>query len=169
MAAHKNLHSMIRVNHAGEYGALRIYAGQLAILKDLPVLSTLQHMYEQEQEHFDAFNKMMITNRVRPTVLSPLWHVGGYALGAITAMMGEKAAMACTVAVEEVIEQHYQDQEEALKDGDLKSLIQKCRAEELEHRDIGLEHQAEEAPFYPLLKAVIKGTVRVAITLSKKI
>ena len=103
--------AMIRVDHAGEFGALRIYAGQLAVLtRDAKMdrnVAAIRHMAEQELRHFETFDRMIKDRAVRPTVLEPIWHIAGYALGAATALMGEKAAMACTVAVEDVIDAHY--------------------------------------------------------------
>ncbi len=167
----KNIEQMIRVNQAGEYGAVRIYQGQLAILSRKKSAETIHHMLDQEKEHLEKFNKLMVKHQVRPTALTPLWHIAGYALGAATALLGEKVAMSCTVAVEEVIDEHYEKQEQALgnKEKELKSLISKCREEEQEHRNIGLEHGAEEAPFYPALTSVIKAGSRLAIWLSTRI
>ncbi|HUA76857.1 MAG TPA: demethoxyubiquinone hydroxylase family protein [Acetobacteraceae bacterium] len=165
---------MIRVDHAGEYGAVRIYAGQRAVLGRGPKAALLQHMQEQEEQHLAAFSDVMVERRVRPTALLPLWHLAGFALGAATAALGERAAMACTVAVEEAIDAHYAGQEAELASaGDdeeaLSALIAKARAEELEHRDIGLANEAERAPAYRLLSALIKGGCRVAIVLSERI
>src|SRR5687767_4464402 len=135
---------IIRVDHAGEFGARRIYEGQLAILRGKPEAQAIEHMYAQELEHLKAFEKLMVERRVRPSALHPLWNVAGFALGAATALMGPKAAMACTVAVEEVIDQHYRAQSEKLGDDEapLKAKIEKFRREELEHREIGLERGA---------------------------
>jgi len=162
---------IIRVDHAGEYGAKRIYAGQMAVLKGKPVGEVIRHMAEQEDKHLAAFNELVMIRKVRPTALLPLWHVAGFALGAATALMGEKAAMACTVAVEEVIDQHYEGQEESLGENekDLREKISKFRAEENEHKQTGLEHGAENAPGYALLKAGIKGATRLAIWLSERV
>ncbi|MCE2926694.1 MAG: demethoxyubiquinone hydroxylase family protein [Rickettsiales bacterium] len=168
----QKIQRMIRVNHAGEYGAQRIYAGQLAVLGKSECAPTLRHMAEQEQEHLDTFSRMMQKRRVRPTLLSPLWHVGGYALGAATALMGEKAAMACTVAVESVIDEHYAEQERALADDDdheLKTAIQKFRADEKEHHDTALNLGAEAAPLYPILTSLIVYQTKFAIWLSTRI
>ena len=159
---------MIRVDQAGEYGARRIYEGQMAVLgPGHPQHETLRHMHEQELEHLATFDRMLVERQVRPTALQPLWHVAGFALGAATALMGPKAAMACTVAVEEVIGEHYSRQAEALEEGEeaLKETIETFRAEELEHRDIGLAEGAEETPGYPLLSAGIKAGSRLAIWL----
>lgn len=163
---------MIRVDQAGEYGARRIYEGQMAVLgPGHPQHETLRHMHEQELEHLAAFDRMVVERQVRPTALQPLWHVAGFALGAATALMGPKAAMACTVAVEEVIEEHYSRQAEALEEDEeaLKDTIETFRAEELEHRDIGLAEGAEETPGYPLLSAGIKAGSRLAIWLSERV
>jgi len=161
---------MIRVDQAGEYGAARIYAGQLAVLGRTKAAPTLRRMAEQEQRHLDEFNRMMIERRVRPTLLQPLWHVAGFALGAATAMLGEKAAMACTVAVEETIDAHYRRQAARLGDEEpkLKDTIEEFREDELEHRAIALEHGAKEAPLYAPLTFAIKRASRLAIWLSER-
>lgn len=162
---------MIRVDHAGEYGAVRIYAGQRAVLGRGRNGALLQHMQEQERGHLALFSDLLAKRRVRPTALLPLWHVAGFALGAATAMLGERAAMACTVAVEEAIDRHYAGQEATLPEdeAELSGTIAHCRAEELEHRDIGLAHEAEQAPGYRLLSALIKGGCRIAIAASERI
>ncbi len=164
--------SMIRVDHAGEYGAARIYAGQLAILGTRHKASpSITHMAEQEERHLKAFDQLIIERRVRPTLLAPIWHVAGYALGAATALMGPKAAMACTAAVETVIDDHYAAQSAALGDQDpaLSALIDDFRADEQEHRTTALAHGAEEAPGYPLLSRLIKAGCHLAIRVSEKI
>jgi 3-demethoxyubiquinol 3-hydroxylase len=165
------LEEVIRVDHAGEYGAKRIYQGQLAILRGTKHEDTIRHMQEQEQEHLDTFSRLIAERRVRPTALLPLWHVAGFALGAATAAMGARAAMACTVAVEEAIDEHYQAQEAALGEDEapLKADIARFRAEELEHRDIGLANEAELTPGYRLLSAAIKLGCKVAIRVSEKV
>ncbi len=162
---------MIRVDQAGEYGAKRIYEGQLAVLGDRPVGTAIREMAEQEQHHLETFNKLIVERRVRPTVLTPLWHLAGFALGAGTALLGEKAAMACTVAVEEVISDHYAGQEAKLgrDEDDLKDTIRRFRRDELAHRDTGLAHDAEAAPGYPLLSRAIKDGTRLAIWLSTRV
>jgi ubiquinone biosynthesis monooxygenase Coq7 len=163
----------IRVDHAGEYGAARIYAGQLAVLGRGRHAATLQHMKDQEQVHLDTFSDLITTRRVRPTALLPLWNLAGFALGAVTAAMGPRAAMACTVAVEETIDQHYAAQEAALAEDEaetpLRDTIAKFRTEELEHRDIGLANEAEKAIGYRLLSRVIKTGCKVAIRVSERI
>lgn len=169
----KDVESMVRVNHAGEYGARRIYAGQMAMLRDAETSSTLKHMYDQEEEHFRYFDDMISDAQYRPTAMMPLWHVLGFALGAGTALMGREAAMACTVAVEEVIDEHYEHQLQSLREEGghevLVSNIEKFQAEELEHRDIGLENDAQQAPCYDLLTSAIKTASRTAIWLSSRI
>jgi 3-demethoxyubiquinol 3-hydroxylase len=166
----ETLARMIRVDQAGEYGAARIYAGQLAVLGRTRVAPTLRRMAEQEQRHLDEFNRIMVERRVRPTLLQPLWHVAGFALGAATAMLGEKAAMACTVAVEETIDAHYRRQAARLGDAEpkLKDTIEEFREDELEHRATALEHGAKEAPAYAPLTAAIKSASRIAIWLSER-
>ncbi len=165
------LERMIRVDHAGEYGATRIYAGQLAVLGRGRKAALLRHMQAQEQQHLETFNKVVADRRVRPTVLLPFWHLAGFALGAATALLGEKAAMACTVAVEEAIDAHYTAQIDALgeTEPELRATLETFRAEEREHRDTALDHGAEDAPGYRLLSAAIKAGCRVAIGLSERV
>jgi 3-demethoxyubiquinol 3-hydroxylase len=160
----------IRVDHAGEYGAARIYAGQLAVLGRGQNGDTLRHMQAQEAAHLRTFSDLVADRRVRPTVMLPFWHVAGFALGAVTAALGEKAAMACTVAVEETIDAHYRQQIETLTDEPaLCETIERFRQEEVEHRDIGLAHGAEQAPAYRLLTRVIKAGCKAAIAVSERI
>ena len=166
------LEEIIRVDHAGEYGATRIYDGQIAIFgKDSKIGKTIQHMADQEQEHIEKFNELILEHRVRPTAFLPLWNVAGFGLGAVTAMMGEKAAMACTVAVEKVIGEHYRDQQDLLEDDhkELRKTIKKFEKDELEHHDIGIDHDAENAPGYNIMKTVIEFGCKTAIAISKKI
>ncbi len=168
----ETLEEIIRVDHAGEYGATRIYDGQIAVFgKSSKIGKTIQHMADQEQEHIDKFNELILEHRVRPTALLPIWNIAGFALGASTALLGEKAAMACTVAVEKVIGEHYQEQLELLEDDhkDLKKTIAKFRDDELEHHDIGIEHDAESAPGYKVMSKVIEFGCKTAIAISKKI
>ncbi len=168
----ETLEQIIRVDHAGEYGATRIYDGQIAIFgKSSEIGKTIQHMADQEQEHIDKFNELILEYRVRPTALLPVWNIAGFALGASTALLGKKAAMACTVAVEKVIGEHYQEQLDLLKDDqkDLKKTISKFRDDELEHHDIGIEHDAESAPGYKVMSKIIELGCKTAIAISKKI
>ena len=162
---------MIRVDHAGEYGAKRIYQGQLAVLGDGAHGDTLRHMQAQEQVHLDTFTDLIARRRVRPTMLLPLWHLAGLVLGATTARMGPRAAMACTVAVEEAIDEHYRAQVAELGDSEpaLAATIETFRAEELDHRDIGLANEAELTPGYRVLHAAIKTGCKIAIALSERI
>ena len=162
---------MIRVDHAGEYGAKRIYDGQLAVLGRRAEADAIRKMAAQEEEHLAAFDKLIVERRVRPTFLHPLWHVAGFALGAATALLGERAAMACTVAVEEVIDDHYKRQAELLgeDEAELRETVEAFRAHEIEHKEIGLAHGAEAAPAYPLLTGAIKAASRLAIWLSTRL
>ncbi len=167
----ETLSRMIRVDHAGEFGAARIYAGQLAVLGRGPKADLIRHMKEQEQVHLDTFSRLIGERRVRPTALLPLWDIAGFALGVATAALGSRAAMACTVAVEEVIDEHYaaQTAELGTDEPELSSTIETFRAEELEHRDIGLANEAEMAPAYRLLTRVIKAGCKVAIKVSERV
>ena len=162
---------MIRVDHAGEYGATRIYDGQLAVLGRSRARDEIRRMSEQEKRHLAAFDRLLPERRVRPTLLQPLWHVAGFALGAATALLGERAAMACTVAVEEVIDEHYQGQLQRLGDNEpaLAETIARFRADELRHRDAAIEHGATETPGYELISAAIKTGSRLAIWLSERL
>jgi len=162
---------IIRVDHAGEYGAKRIYQGQLAVLGRSDKAALLRHMQAQEQVHLDTFAGLIAGRRVRPTALLPLWHIAGFALGAVTAALGERAAMACTVAVEEAIDEHYASQSATLgqDEAKLRDTIEKFRAEELEHRDIGLQNGAEQAPGYRLIHRTIKAGCKLAIKVSERI
>lgn len=167
------LDQIIRVNQAGEYGAKRIYQGQLAMLRDPAARKQVQHMLEQELQHLDYFDTEMKRRGVRPTALHPLWHVGGFALGAVTALMGKEAAMACTVAVESVIDGHYREQLQSLEgeaaEAPLRDKIAQFRVEEMEHHATGLAEGAENAPAYPLLSAFIRSVTRTAIQLSTRV
>jgi 3-demethoxyubiquinol 3-hydroxylase len=167
-----DLASMLRVNQAGEYGATRIYAGQLAVLRrSSPASKLVSRMAQQEERHLARFDRLMAERRVRPTALQPLWNVAGFALGAATALISEEAAMACTEAVETEIDRHYSSQLTEIGDGDaeLAADIEEFRAEELEHRDTAREAGAARAVGYPLLTAAIRAGCRVAIGISKRI
>ena len=166
------LEEIIRVDHAGEFGATRIYDGQIAIFgKKSKIGKTIKHMADQEQEHIETFEKLILNHRVRPTALLPIWNVAGYFLGAATAMMGEKAAMACTVAVEKVIGEHYHKQISLLEEDHkkLKATLKKFAQDELEHHDIGIAHNAEKTPGYSILTKFIEMGCKTAIEVSKKI
>ena len=162
---------MIRVDHAGEYGAARIYAGQLAVLGRRQTAPVLREMQQQEHQHLDHFAELVVQRRVRPTALLPLWHLAGFALGAATAALGERAAMACTVAIEEAIDAHYASQIDMLDESEaaLRDTLTNFRQDELHHRDIGLQQGAEQAPGYRLMSAAIKAGCRLAIRISERV
>lgn len=164
--------SMLRVDQAGEYGATRIYAGQAAVFgNNHPAARLVAQMAAQEQRHLSTFDRMMVERGVRPTMLQPVWHVAGHALGAVTALISKEAAMACTAAVEDEIDAHYSEQLHQLGDSDppLATAIADFQAEEVEHRDLALAHGAEDAVGYPLLYAAVRAGCRAAIYLSKRI
>ncbi len=176
IAARRRRHEMLRVDHAGEYGAVAIYRGQMAVLGRRPgserTAAQLAEMETQEQAHLDAFNQLLVRERVRPTALSPLWNVAGFALGAATALLGEKAAHACTEAVESVIEDHYGDQIAELEAQGETTLSEKLvafRADEVAHKELATAEGASQAPGYPLLSAAIKLGCRLAIRISEKV
>jgi len=161
---------MIRVDQAGEYGARRIYEGQLAVLGKSRSGDAIRAMAAAESRHLQEIERLMIERRVRPTLLSPFWHVAGYALGAATALMGERAAMACTAAVEEVIEGHYKRQADQLGDDEagLRTRLETYGAEEADHRKTALAHDAEQAPAYQPMTRAIKAGTRLAVWLSER-
>jgi ubiquinone biosynthesis monooxygenase Coq7 len=169
---------MIRVDQAGEYGATRIYAGQLAVMGDRgPHSAEIRAMAEQEAGHLARFDALVARRGTRPTALQPVWSAAGYALGAATALIGPEAAMACTAAVEEEIERHYTRQLGDLErargtadeDPELAAMIEEFRADERAHRDAALAAGAERAPAYPLLSAAIRLGCRAAIRLAERI
>lgn len=174
----KTIEEIVRVDHAGEYGAVRIYSGQLAIFKYLPgkqeTVESLTRMAKEEEVHLARFNDLINERGVRPTAFAPIWHVAGFALGAATALLGEKAAHACTEAVETVIDEHYKSQIAKLEamnadEKDLIDTIERFRLEEVQHRDEAIEKGAKEAPAYPLLSGLIGAGCRLAIALSEKV
>ncbi len=167
---------MLRVDHAGEYGAVAIYRGQLAVFERQQgkerIVGQLKEMAAEEQDHLDAFDRMLAAGSVRPTVMSPLWNAAGYALGVGTALLGEKAAHACTEAVETVIEEHYGDQVSELTaagEDELAAKMAKFQQEEVAHKELAASEGAAEAPAYPLLSAVIRTGCKLAIRISEKI
>lgn len=163
---------MLRVDQAGEYGATRIYAGQLAVMGDRgPDSGEIRHMAEQEAVHLTKFNALVAARGVRPTALQPFWSVAGFALGAATALIGPKAAMACTAAIETEIDRHYSAQLDELdgEDPELADLIRESQADEVAHREAALAAGAEQAPAYPLLSGAIRLGCRLAIRLSERI
>lgn len=168
---------MIRVDHAGESAANRIYAGQMAVLGNTKSGPVIKHMWEQEKVHLAKFEELIGRHRVRPTVMLPIWSVVSYLLGAGTAALGKEAAMACTVAVEDTIVKHYDNQirtlmqecGEATDHKELLDIIKKFRDEEMEHHDTGLVHDAKKAPVYEALTEVIKMGCLGAIWISERI
>ncbi|MEZ5734536.1 MAG: demethoxyubiquinone hydroxylase family protein [Novosphingobium sp.] len=163
---------MLRVDQAGEYGATRIYAGQLAVMGTrAPHSGEVAAMAAQEAAHREKFDALLAERGVRPSALQPFWSVAGFALGAATALVGPEAAMACTAAVEEEIDRHYTSQLEDLDDDDpeLSGLIARFRTDERAHRDTALAAGAEKAPGYPLLSGAIRLGCRVAIRLAERI
>jgi 3-demethoxyubiquinol 3-hydroxylase len=164
---------MVRVDHAGEYGATRIYQGQLDVFGRRRSASEIRRMAETENRHLARFEELLYERRVRPTILHPLWSVAGYALGVATALLGERAALACTVAIEDVIDEHYQKQAEFLADADadpeLRHTVLSFRDDEIAHRDTALAHGAEDAFGYDLITAAVKTGSRIAIWLSTRL
>jgi ubiquinone biosynthesis monooxygenase Coq7 len=167
--------AMLRVDHAGEYGAVAIYRGQQAVFgksrKTQEIAAQIAQMEAEEQKHLTAFDDMLIARGVRPTALGPLWQAAGYGLGVATALMGEKAAHACTEAVETVIEQHYAEQIEATREAhpELCAVFTEFREDELHHRDIAVEGGAKEAAGYGLLSRVITAGCKAAIQITARI
>ncbi|NDC59523.1 MAG: demethoxyubiquinone hydroxylase family protein [Alphaproteobacteria bacterium] len=174
-ARDRRLAEILRVDHAGEFGAVQIYRGQRAVFDMAPskahISGLLSEMEAGEQTHLETFDRLLVERGVRPTVFAPLWRIAGFTLGAATALMGEKAAHACTAAVEDVIEKHYAEQARALDDLDpeLKATVEQFRADELHHKDTALAEGAAEAPGYKLMSAIIKFGCRAAIRISEKL
>lgn len=165
-----NISRILRVDHAGELGARRIYDGQLAVLANHPVAEEIRHMRDQEQEHLDTFQDLINKHGVRPSLLSPFWNGAGFMLGMVTAAMGTKAAMACTIAVEEVIGTHYDRQAATLPANDkLTKTLLKFRDEELEHRDTARDHDGEKTIGYPVMRRVIQAGCRLAIKIAERV
>lgn len=169
------VHRMLRVDHAGEYGANRIYAGQMAVLGRSKTGPLIQEMWDQEKKHLEKFNEILAENRVRPTALLPFWNIAGFVLGASSALLGKEGAMACTVAVEESITEHYNNQIRTLMEKEperyteLLQVIKEFRDDEMEHHDTGLAHDAENVPGYWLLKNAIQLGCKAAIYVSQRI
>lgn len=174
MTSKTEIDRMIRVDQAGEFGATRIYEGQLAVMGDRgPHSGEIREMARQEAVHRAEFDALMAERGIRPTALQPFWHAAGYALGAATALIGPEAAMACTAAVEEEIDKHYSEQldelEESGADPELAGMIERFREDEREHRDAALAAGAENAPAYPLLSGIIRLGCKVAIRVSERV
>ncbi len=174
-ASASRLAEVLRVDHAGELGAVHIYRGQMAVFGAAKgreaITDQLTEMEGHEAEHLAAFDKLLVERGVRPTLMAPFWRVAGFALGAGTALMGEKAAHACTEAVETVIEQHYAGQiaELAEREPELAADLTKFRDDELAHKDLATEAGARDAPGYPVLAAAIRAGCRLAIRISEKL
>lgn len=164
---------IIRVDHAGEFGAQRIYEGQIKNTKDAKEKAQIQHMLEQELEHLEYFEKKIATTGARPTMLMPFWNFIGYAIGAISSRIDPKTAMLVTEGVEEVIEQHYQEQIDFLEKSDPKNTmikdLKKFRQDEIDHKHIAIDHNSRQAPFAPFFALCVHYMCKVAISLSKKI
>ena len=171
MADKKKLSEMLRVDHAGEVGARKIYEGQLLILKNKPEAEEIKEMRDQEQKHLDTFDALLNEHKVRPSFFTPLWNSAGYSLGIISALMGKETAMACTIAVEEVIGEHYKSQAAALEKSNpkLSKLLREFADEELEHADIAENHDGKKAPGYKLLRFIIQSGCKGAIKIAEKI
>ncbi|MBL8548827.1 MAG: demethoxyubiquinone hydroxylase family protein [Hyphomonadaceae bacterium] len=174
-ARSRRLEAMIRVDHAGEFGAVQIYKGQRAVFeaargKDKSA-ALIAEMEAGEKSHLDTFDRLVAERGVRPTLLAPVWRLAGFGLGAATALLGEKAVHACTAAVEEVIEQHYAKQAEELGEEEpaFRETIEQFRADESAHKETALKEGAEEAPGYRLLSSAIKLGCRAAIAISERI
>lgn len=165
----RKVKSYMRVNHAGERGAVAIYQGQLWALRKSDCVPILEDMLEQEKQHLKTFDALLPEYNVRPSLLDPLWRVGGFALGAATAALGARAAMACTVAVEEVIVAHYQEQLDCVQDEKLQQTIHAFAEDEAHHRDEALHHKAHEAPFYNILHGFVTTLTKAAIAVAKRI
>ncbi|MBA4793453.1 demethoxyubiquinone hydroxylase family protein [Phenylobacterium sp.] len=174
-AVRARLAEILRVDHAGELGAVHIYQGQRAVLGAAKgrerIAAQLEEMEGHEAVHLARFDALLNERKVRPTLMTPVWRVAGFALGAGTALMGEKAAHACTEAVESVIEQHYAGQiaELSEQEPELAAQLSQFRDEELAHRDLAVEEGAHQAPGYAALSAVIRAGCRAAIKLSEKV
>ncbi|KAI6183964.1 5-demethoxyubiquinone hydroxylase, mitochondrial [Aphelenchoides bicaudatus] len=167
--------SIVRVDHAGELAADRIYAGQSAVLKNTDVGPVIQHMWDEEKEHLDITERLLAEHKVSPTAFTPLFKVLAYGLGFGTAAIGKRGAMACTIAVEELIGEHYNKQMKLLLELDPKDniellkLIRKMRDDEMHHHDLGVEHDGLNAPMYQALKFVIQTGCKGAITIAERV
>lgn len=174
-AQKRQLAEMIRVDHAGEFGAVQIYRGQRAVFDRIEakahVARLVGEMEAGEQEHLRTFDRLIAERGVRPTLMAPLWSIAGYGLGVVTALMGEQAAHACTEAVEEVIEEHYGRQAESLAgvDRELLGIVERFRADEIQHKETAIEQGARNAPGYGALSAIVKFGCRAAIRISEKV
>ena len=160
----KTLKRILRVNHAGEYGAVRIYKGQYLVRP----LSVFKEMQKQEEEHLATFSYLLITHKISPSLFQPFWYLGGTALGILSAALGEKTAHACTIAVEEVIDEHYEKQTQILEEGTLKDIIKKFQEDERHHHQEAVMRGGKDIPFYGVLSGIVKGITRGAIWISER-
>ena len=171
----KTLEEIIRVDHAGERGAIKIYEGQLLALKtvkqDNDLKDKIEEMKEQEKEHLEYFEKEIQKRKIKPTYLLPVWDLMGVALGFGTALLGKKAAMLCTASVEEVIEDHYQNQLKKIGDDekDLKEKIEKFKKDEINHKNTAYNSGSTNKGLYSIMDKIIRTGSRIAITISEKI
>ena len=171
----KTLEEIIRVDHAGERGAIKIYEGQLLALstfrKDEKLKKLIKDMKEHEKEHFEYFDKEIQKRNIKPTIFLPLWDLLGVTLGFGTTLLGQKAAMLCTASVEEVICDHYKDQLDKLGDDEkeLKKSIKKFREDEDDHKNIAYDEGATKSGLYSVLDKIIQNTSKIAIKVSEKI
>ena len=171
----KILEEIIRVDHAGERGAIKIYEGQLLALKTIKqdefLKNKIEEMKEHEKEHLEYFEKEIQKRKIKPTYLLPLWDLMGVTLGFSSALLGKKAAMLCTASVEEVIEDHYKNQLKKLgnDEKDLKKKIEKFKGDETNHKNIAYEFGATNKGLYSIMDKVIQTGSRIAITISEKI
>lgn len=168
--------AFLKVNHSGELAADRIYAGQMYVFRNDPKYAAMiQHMWDQEKKHLEYFEKQILYKRTSKSLLYPLWDVAGTVLGVGTALMGKRAAMACTVAVEDTISKHYDNQIRELLNDDVKEHhdyienISQIRDEELEHHDTGIENEAEKAFGYNVLSGIISNGCKLAIAIAQRI
>ena len=170
-ASRRDIENFLRVDHAGERATRQVYKGQLAVLANHEMADEIRHMMDQEVEHLETFDNLLNERQVRPSLLGPLWGAAGFSLGVVTAAIGPKAAMACTIAVEEVIGEHYQKQADILVEDerDLHNIVEQFGDDELEHRDVAVDHEGREARHYELLRSVIQRGCRTAITIAEKI
>ena len=167
----KKIEEIIRVDLAGEKGAIGIYKGQLAIIKNKSLSKEVNEMLKKEEEHFKKFSELLIKYRVRPTILDPIWEKGAFALGLLSAALGKKATMACTEAVEEVIINHYNNQAKFLKGKDnyLEKVTRKFADDEKEHMHQAKNHDTGDDVFHKAFKLGVKSLSKLAIKLSEKI
>uniref|UniRef100_A0A0K0CUR5 5-demethoxyubiquinone hydroxylase, mitochondrial n=1 Tax=Angiostrongylus cantonensis TaxID=6313 RepID=A0A0K0CUR5_ANGCA len=168
------LEKVIRVDHAGELGADRIYAGQMAVFQGSSVGSVIKKMWDEEREHLDTMERLAAKHDVPPTIFAPIFSVAAYTVGVASALLGKEGAMACTVAVEELIGRHYNNQLKELMADDpeahkeLLEILTKMRDDELNHHDTGIKYDGLKAPMFEVLKFVIQTGCRGAIYIAER-